>query len=61
MLPFKEIKYISSVLYFRRIITQTMTKDLIKAGLTIVARSIKPIIDSVDDNAFLNLKAMLLS
>jgi hypothetical protein len=38
-----------------------MTKDLIKAGLTIVARSIKPIIDSVDDNAFLNLKAMLLS
>jgi hypothetical protein len=59
MLPFKEIKYINSVLYFRRIITQTMTKDFIKAGLSIVARSIKPIIASVDDNAFLNLKAML--
>ena len=36
-----------------------MPKDLIKAGLSIVARSGKAIIASVDDDGFPNLKAML--
>jgi general stress protein 26 len=36
-----------------------MTRDFIKAGLGIVARSSKTIIASVDDDGFPNLKAML--
>jgi general stress protein 26 len=36
-----------------------MTKDFTKAGLSIVARSGKTIIASVDDDGFPNLKAML--
>ena len=36
-----------------------MTRDFIKAGLGIVARSSKAIIASVDDEGFPNLKAML--
>jgi len=36
-----------------------MTKDFTKAGLSIVARSSKAIIASVDDDGFPNLKAML--
>jgi hypothetical protein len=35
-----------------------MIRDFIKAGLTVVTSS-KPIIASVDDNVFPNLKAML--
>ena len=36
-----------------------MTRDFIKAGLAIAARSSKTIIGSVDDDGFPNLKAML--
>ena len=36
-----------------------MTKDFIRAGLSIVAKSSKTIIASVDDDGFPNLKAML--
>jgi general stress protein 26 len=36
-----------------------MTRDFIKAGLAIAARSNKTIIGSVDDDGFPNLKAML--
>ena len=36
-----------------------MAKDFIKAGLSIVARSSKTIIASVDEDGFPNLKAML--
>jgi general stress protein 26 len=36
-----------------------MPRDFIKAGLSIVARSGKAIIGSVDDDGFPNLKAML--
>ena len=36
-----------------------MTKDFIKAGLSIVAKSSKTIIASVGDDGFPNLKATL--
>ena len=36
-----------------------MSKDFIKAGLSIIAKSSKTIIASVDDDGFPNLKAML--